>query len=240
MHRHIAILSILGLACLALGASGCKGKDAAKCQEAQDGVRKSAAAGDEALLTQWRNYAYKYCEDSTALGALDQEIAQKKAADAKAKAEALRKQQESDQLVALFVKWAGENRAAPDRSGATVSCDGGEAEEKSQERWCARTRRAGSYTLSARYWDKDRTAVKFDTVIPQPITCEKLGAARIIRSWTIPNQQVKRSHCEITAGALAGMQAMVSEASNAPLHVFTPAYLERDPALKRKLSTEGM
>jgi hypothetical protein len=238
MHRSVLGLTVAAIVLLA--GVGCSQKDATKCQQGQDGVRKSAAAGDEALLAQWRNYAYKYCEDATALGALDREVAQQKAAKAKAQADALRKQQESDQVLALFVKWVGDNRAAPDRAAAAVSCDGGEKEEKSQERMCSRSRRAGTYTLTARYWDKDRAAEKFDTVIPEPITCDKIGANRVIRSWNLPNQTVKRTHCEFTAGALAGMQAMVSEANNAPLHVFTPQYLERDPALKAKLATEGM
>ena len=50
----------------------------------------------------------------------------------------------------------------------------------------------------------------------------------------------KRHHCQIAGGALAGLQAMVSEANNAPVHVFSPKYLEKDAALKTKLTTEGM
>ena len=54
-----------------LSAFGCSEKDAAKCQEALDGTRKSVAAGDASLTTQWRERAYKYCEDQTALVTLD-------------------------------------------------------------------------------------------------------------------------------------------------------------------------
>jgi hypothetical protein len=103
-----------------------------------------------------------------------------------------------------------------------------------------RTRMAGSHQLHVRYWEKEPVAAKFDAKIPLPITCDKLGGARVIRSWTVPGQPVQRHHCEITAGAAAGMQAMVSEANNAPLHVFSAQYLERDGALKNKLATEGM
>jgi len=240
MHHFIGRLPILALACLVVSAAGCNQKDATKCQQGQDGVRKSAAAGNDALLTQWRSYAYKYCDDAAALGSLDREIAQQRAAAAKAKADAARQQQENDQLLAVFTKFVGDNRAAPDRAASAASCDGGPAEEKSQERWCLRSRRAGAYTLSVRYWDKDRTAAKFDTVLPAPVTCDKLGPNRVIRAWTIPNQNIKRTHCELLGGPLAGMQAMVSEANNAPLHVFTPPYLDRDAGLKAKLATEGL
>jgi hypothetical protein len=224
---------------VASGLTGCKQKDAAKCQEGQDGVRKSLAAGEDTLLNQWRTYAYKYCEDQATLAALDREITDTRAAKAKAEAEKAQQQQQTDQLLSAFLGWVGGNRNAPERAAAQVSCDGGE-EEKSQERWCVRTRVAGTQQLNVRYWEKESVAAKFDVVIPLPITCDKLGGARVIRSWTVPGQQVKRYHCEITAGAAVGMQAMVSEANNATLHVFSPQYLEKDGALKNKLATEGM
>ena len=103
-----------------------------------------------------------------------------------------------------------------------------------------RSRTAGTHQLHVRYWEKEPVAAKFDATLPAPITCEKLGAHRVIRSWNVPNQQVKRSHCEITGGVLAGLQAMVSEAHQAPLHIFSPKYVEMAPALKAKLGSEGL
>ena len=69
-----------------LTALGCSEKDAAKCQEALDGTRKSVAASDPVLTSQWRERSYKYCEDQTALATLDKEITTKQSAEAAAKA----------------------------------------------------------------------------------------------------------------------------------------------------------
>ena len=41
-----------------LSALGCSEKDATKCQEALDGTRKSLAASDQTLVSQWRTRAY--------------------------------------------------------------------------------------------------------------------------------------------------------------------------------------
>jgi hypothetical protein len=91
-----------------------------------------------------------------------------------------------------------------------------------------------------RYWEKESAAARFEAKIPHPITCEALGAHRVIRTWTVPNQPIKRFHCEITGGPAAGLQAMVSQAVNAPLHVFSAKYLELDGGLKAKLTSEGL
>jgi hypothetical protein len=235
-----ALLALI--ACAVWATAACNRKDAVKCQEGQNGVRKSLEAADQQLLQKWRNYAYEHCADRAALQTLDQEIAQQQAAAAKKKREAAKLQKQNDQLLQLFLGWAGTHRANPAAAAATVNCGGGEAEEKSQERWCNRTRSTQGTPPSqfnVRYWEKDPQAVSFDVKLPQPITCEKLGAHRIVRSWTVPNQKVKRTHCEITAGPLGGMQAMISEALNAPLHIISPKFLEMNPALKNKLDNEG-
>jgi hypothetical protein len=221
---------------LALGAGGCKTKDADKCQEGQAGVKKSLEAHNDALLTQWRDYAYKYCEAAVFAG-IDREIADTRAAEKKAEADQQHKQQELDQLLQLFTQWVAGARNNPERA-ATPTCGGGEAEAKSHERWCVGQRQASPYVFTVRYWDKEPVAAKFDVTLPQPITCEKLGGVAL-RTWTVPNQAIKRQHCQINSGPLAGMQAMVTEAVNAPLHVFSPQYLEKDAALSAKLTTEG-
>jgi hypothetical protein len=125
-RRPSRIGAAVALLALALGFSSCKQKDAAKCQEGQDGVRKSLEAGDEALLNRWRNYAYKYCEDQVLLANLDREITDTRTAKAKAEADKARQQQESDQLLQVFLGWVGSSRNAPENAAAQVSCDGGE------------------------------------------------------------------------------------------------------------------
>jgi hypothetical protein len=228
--------------CLAFGLApsipGC-GKDPAKCTKAQDGVKQSLKAEDAALVQRWREYAYKHCADRASLTALDREVADGLAAADRRKSEAGRQKQESQALLAAFTGWVAGVRATPETASASPSCEGGEAEQKSKERWCVARRMAGTYTLVGRYWEKESTAARFSTVMPGPVTCDALGANRVIRTWTIPGTSVKRMHCELTGGTLAGMQALVAEAVNGPVEVFTPRYVELDPAFSARLNNEG-
>jgi len=226
-------------------AFGCSVKDAAKCQEALDGTRKSVAASDAALTAQWRERAYKYCEDPAALATLDREIVEKQAAEAAVKASEAQRVLLNSGLLKTFVNWAGDNRIAPDHASVAPKCDGDDADPsahqavsaapKSAERFCTATRSAGNNTLTARYWDADKTIVLFMTKAPAAATCDDLGPNKVLKTWDVPavnGQSVKRTRCELS-GTLSGMQAVVSAAVNAPVYVFSPSYLEKDPALKK-------
>ena len=105
-------------------ALGCSEKDATKCQEALDGTRKSVAASDLVLTSQWRERSYKYCEDQAALATLDKEITTKQSADAAAKAAEAQRLALNAGLLKTFVTWAGDNRVAPDHASVSPKCDG--------------------------------------------------------------------------------------------------------------------
>ena len=221
-------------------ALGCSQKDEKKCQEALDGTRKSLAAGDANLVSQWRNRSYTYCADQGSLSALDRQIVDQQATEAAAKSAVAQRKAQNDALIATFTAWAGQNRAAPDHASATPKCDGDDptkaSEPKSKDRLCTATRTAGIYTLTARYWDADHTAELFTTTPPGPISCDDLGANKVLKQWAVPSttgQGIKRTRCELGAGALAGMNAVVSEAGDAAVYIFTPAYLEKDPTVKK-------
>src|SRR5262245_49290792 len=71
---------VLALAALiALPTSSCKRKDPEKCQQGMTVARQAMASEDFALAKQWREYAWKNCEDQTGLATLDQELANKEA-----------------------------------------------------------------------------------------------------------------------------------------------------------------
>ncbi len=249
MRNHAKIANTQGkwlrgglVVAAALGASllgfSCDGKDAEGCRGAQEGVRASLKAGDTALLARWRDRAFKLCEDSD-FSALDREIVDTQAQKQREEAEKQQKIAENKAVLDLFLGWVGQYRAAPEGAAAAVSCDGGKAEEVSKERWCVRQRQAGPHTVTVRYWEKESPAASFHVAVPNPITCEALGPSQVLRTWTVQGS-VKRYHCQITGGPAAGMQAMVTEALKAPLHVFSPQFVERDPALKTKLASEGL
>jgi|SRR6188768_408213 len=242
MRRRLGELLILAVAAAALG---CSEKDATKCQEALDGTRKSLAASDPVLIGQWRERSYKYCADQAALATLDREITTKQSADAAAKAAEAQRVALNTGLLKTFVTWASDNRAAPDHASVSPKCDGDDPDPAAAkkpstapaaaERFCTATRTAGTSTLTARYWDADKTIVLFSTKVPAPASCDDLGPNKVLKTWDVPatnGQGVKRTRCELS-GALSGLNAVVSAAANAPVFIFSPSYLLKDPALKK-------
>ncbi len=227
-----------------ISAFGCSEKDATKCQEALDGTRKSVAAADAALTSQWRERAYKYCADQTALTTLDKEIADKQAAQAAAKAAEAQRLALNAGLLKTFVTWASDNKVAPDHASVSPKCDGDDpdagapklaSDAKATQRFCTATRSAGNNTLTARYWEADKTIELFMTKAPAPASCDDLGPNKVLKSWDVPaanGASVKRTRCELS-GTLTGMQAVVSQAANAAVYIFSPSYLEKDAALKK-------
>ena len=226
-------------------ALGCSEKDATKCQEALDGTRKSVAAADAALTTQWRERSYKYCADTAALAALDKEVSDKQAQDLAAKTAEAQRTALNTGLLKAFVTWAGDNRAAPDHASVAPKCDGDDpdagapkpsTDPKAAERFCTATRTAGASTLTARYWQADKTIELFMTTAPAPATCDDLGPNKVIKTFDVPaksGQSVKRTVCELSSSTLAGMHAVVSAANNAAVYIYSPSYLLKDPALKK-------
>jgi len=242
MRKRLGELLVLTAVVTALG---CSEKDATKCQEALDGTRKSVAASDLALTSQWRERSYKYCEDQGALATLDREITTKQSADAAAKAAEAQRIALNAGLLKTFVTWAADNRAAPDHASVSPKCDGDDPDPSAAkkpttdpaaaERFCTATRAAGTTALTARYWDADKSIVLFSTKVPAPASCDDLGPNKVLRTWDVPatgGQNVKRTRCELS-GSLAGMNAVVSAAANAPVYVFSPSYLLKDPAMKK-------
>src|SRR6187402_424778 len=103
MRKRLGELLILAVSATALG---CSEKDATKCQEALDGTRKSLAASDPVLTTQWRDRSYKYCEDQASLATLDKEITTKQSAEAATKAAEVQRLALNTGLLKTFVTWA--------------------------------------------------------------------------------------------------------------------------------------
>jgi hypothetical protein len=243
MRKRLGEFLVLAVTVTALG---CSEKDATKCQEALDGTRKSVAASDPVLTNQWRERSYKYCEDQAALSTLDREITTKQSAEAAAKAAEAQRLALNTGLLKTFVTWAGDNRAAPDHASVSPKCDGDDpdpaaakkptTDPTAAERFCSATRTAGTNTLSARYWDADKTIVLFSTKVPAPASCDDLGPHKVLKTFAVPastGQSVKRTRCELSSGSLAGMNAVVSEAANATVYIFSPSYLLKDPAMKK-------
>ncbi len=223
---------------------GCQNKDATKCSEAQQTARQALTVKDVELAVKWREFAYKQCEDTAQLAQLDKEIVDKRSAIETAAREQAQKKGQQQQLLSLFKTWVGQSRANPERSVVNVACEGeGDAKLKaSKERFCSGARAVtgidGS-SLQARFWEKTPTeAVLFSVRLPLPATCADLGGHTVLKATDIAATQgrtVKRYHCELTEGALAGLQALVTEANSADLRVFTVKYPDQDPALRFQL-----
>jgi hypothetical protein len=246
MPEMDARLTTLLSVCLALPLLGCQTRDEAKCNQGFDVARQAIKSKDFALGRQWREYAYKHCDaagqDKAGLGALDQELSSAEASvKAAADAEAQRKAK-NDALLKLFVAFASDNRAAPDKASNAPVCDPPPADpiearriETSKEQLCTGTRTAGEHTLTARYWDADKTLMRFATKFPAPVSCQDFGAAPS-KTFDVPSTSgaaIKRSRCEIGSGPLQGMSVIVSEAANAEAYIFAPGYLEKDRLMKQ-------
>lgn len=237
MLRVGGLLSLLALS----GATGCDSKDAEKCEEALKVSRQSVALDDFALAQQWRERAWKNCADTNSLDALDKEIVAKKTAVEAKKQEETQRKTQNEALLKLFVDWASANRGSPDRASAAPKCDEPPAgapppKPADKERFCTGTRSAAEYTLTARYWDADKTAFRFTTRPKAPVTCDDLGANRVLKTWAVPaidGRTVTRTRCELTGGGLSGLQAVVSAANNAEVYVFSLPYLQKDPAMAK-------
>ena len=223
---------------------GCQTRNAEKCTQGFDVTRQAIKSNDFALAKQWREFSYKMCDvagqDKDALATLDQELSTAEASvKATADADAQRKAK-NDALLKLFVGWAGDNRAAPDKASSAPVCDtpsdAAEAAKvaKSKERLCTASRTAGDNTLTVRYWEADGKLSRFSTKFPAPVSCADFGAT-VSRTFDVPalsGASVKRSVCDITSGALSGMTVVVSAAGNADAYVFSPGYLEKDRQMK--------
>src|SRR5262245_60457551 len=116
----------LAVGCVLL-ALGCQTRNAEKCEQGLTVTKQAVKSNDFALARQWREFAYKMCDaagqDKDALAGLDKELSSTEATvKANADAEAQRKSK-NDALLKLFVSWAGDNRAAPEKASVSPVCD---------------------------------------------------------------------------------------------------------------------
>jgi hypothetical protein len=223
-------LAVLTLAFLPL--AGCKKGDPEKCSQAQTVVRTSLEAGDFAAARQWRDYAYKQCEDQSSLPALDQSIVQRESATLAQKAAAEQETRDTNALAKVFFQFVADNRAAPDRASQAPACEPPppHAPASSKDRFCTASRQAGNHTLEVRYFDADHSAFNFTTTLDGEIDCKAMGGT-VSKQWDVPavgGKAAKRTRCDL-GGALQGLTAVVTQAHKAPLYVVSPSYVSRDP-----------
>jgi hypothetical protein len=241
-HRTLTrVLAIAAAPLLLASASGCNRKDPQKCEQAQSVTRQAIQAEDFALAAQWRDYAYKQCDEAAGLQNLDQEIVRAQSSIEQRKVEEESRKRETEQLMKVFLEWVGANRKSVERASASVQCEGeaSATPQKPAEQWCTATRSiSNKYTISVRYWDAARDAFLFKAEPPNSVDCAALGAHNVVRTWQVPATQgrtAKRTHCELTGGPLSGLHAVVTEAHSAPVWVFSPKYLEKDGVMRQRV-----
>lgn len=216
---------------------GCKQKDAAQCEQAISTVKQALSQENFTGAAQWRDYAYKQCEDPAQLSDLDQSIVRRRGEIEARTRSAEQRKTENRQLLKVFLQWVADNRAAPDRASAAPACDASAPAEKvkTKERLCSASRTAGQYPLLLSYWEAEPAIARFTVKLPDVTSCEEIGASKVLKTWQVPTTSgvtTPRSRCEFPAGPLAGMNAVLSQAGNAELYVFNPSYLEKDTALR--------
>jgi hypothetical protein len=231
-------ISVAAVGILAL-VSACQQKSEENCTRAQTVIRQALAAKTFDGLNQWRDYAYKQCADKAMLAQLDQEIVTQQAQAAAAKQQAEQAAQQKQQMLNLFHQWVASSRTAPERSASSPVCEGDEKSPaaKQKERFCNGNRPLTGVPGAAflvRYWEKTPAeAARFAIRLSTPTKCDALGPNRVIKIIAAPatnGATVNRYYCEFMGGDLNGLQGLASEANNADLYVFSPKYLEHDPA----------
>ncbi len=223
-----------GVALLAL--AGCNKKSQEKCQESLKVARQALASEDFELARKWREYSYTQCEDTGTLAALDKDVAAKEAGSLARARELQQAKAETDQLLSVLKQFVVSNKSKIDQASAAILCEAPLHPEKATERWCSASRAiSAKYTLMFRYWDDAREAQEFTITPPLAISCSDLGEHSVVATWQVPaldGRSIPRTHCTLTTGELAGFDALVSGAPNAPVIVFSKGYLELDERLR--------
>lgn len=210
----------------------CSGKDKAKCDQAQGAVRSSLEQGDTKLARQWRDYAWKKCEDQSSLSQLDKDILAKEAELADKASKAAR----SASLLKLLSSFMAAQMASPKGQCAT--------EDSPDKGWCTRTTAINNSTstFDVRYRQDDPAAAKFTTLAPGEAGCADLSGT-LVRSWRVTRTGggiATRSQCKLTGQGLDGFEALISvEPDGTRVTAASPKWLATDGALRRQLDTEG-
>ena len=242
MPRALKIVSSLLVVASGLAGSGCNRADPAKCDQALKVAREAIDHENFAGAQQWREYAWKQCEDRSTLDGLDRQLVAKRGEVETRERAAADRRQAKAQLLKVFLGWVADNRLAPDHASSSPTCDPPAAndpqKDSSKQRLCTATRAAGQNQLLARYWAAEPAIARFNVKLPDVATCEEIGATKLLKTWQVAatgGRTTPRFRCEFASGALAGMNAVLSQAVNADLYVFNPSYLEKEPALRQVL-----
>lgn len=223
-----------GVALLSL--VGCTKKSPEKCQDSLKVARQALASADFGLVRKWREYSYAQCEDAGMLAALDKEVVAKEAASQARAQELQQARTETDQLLSVLKQFVVSNKSDIAKASAAILCEAPLHPEKENERWCSASRAiSAKYTLMFRYWDELREVQQFTITPPLAISCSDLGEHTVVATWQVPaldGRSLPRTHCTLTTGELAGFDALVSGAPNAPVLVFSKGYLELDERLR--------
>jgi len=232
--RSTVAWAATGVALLALG--GCNKKSPEKCQDSLKVARQALDSEDFELARKWREYSYTHCEDAGMLATLDKEVVAKEAASRARAQEQQQAKADTDQLLSVLKQFVVSNKSDIAKASAAILCEAPLHPEKENERWCSASRAiSAKYALRFRYWDELREAQEFTITPPLAISCSDLGEHTIVATWQVPaldGRSIPRTHCTLTAGELAGFDALVSGAPNAPVVVFSKGYLERDERLR--------
>lgn len=217
----------------------CARKDAETCSQALQVTRQAALREDFTAASAWREYAYKQCADPGTLAGIDRELSAAQAQVSARQAALQRRRSATRELLKVFLGFVATHRNNPERASSTPSCDppapDDPKKDESKERFCAATRSAGSYPMLVRFWAAEPSAVRFTVKLPDATSCEEIGAATTLKTWSVAavgGKTTARSRCEFSTGPLAGMHAVLSRAVNADLHLFHPSYLDREPSLR--------
>ena len=133
--------------------------------------------------------------------------------------------------VERFSRWVRERRDAVSDGVTALKC----APRGSDAYGFCEAQLPGSPQSHVRYWQADPSAFCFTLSGPEPLTCQDLGAHRIVHQWA----SAERSYqlCELMDHELRSLSALLEKHDGSfQLDVYSHAYTERDKAFSERLN----
>ena len=92
----------------------------------------------------------------------------------------------------------------------------------------------GAPNMTVRYWERQRTAVRYSFITDLPLECEDLGEYRRVRRWKLDQKGYEL--CELMEREARNLSArLIRGETENQMFIFSSDYLKRDPAFEALL-----
>jgi hypothetical protein len=232
--RPSAWFSLVALTCACHAQPDIRKKPKKACREAETALDHAIGLQDYAGARSLRSNTYALCGPRAELEEQDRRIVDGEARLAAAAAARSRDERELGDALRVFLDFVAERRATPERASLYPVCD---QETHQAPRFCVARRSIGrDYPIEVRYGRDDSGTFRFTLGVKGAVACARIGGTPE-QTWRVPlpgGGTTERSRCAL-AGALAGLEAVVSASAPSSVQIVSPSYLGRDPGARQAL-----